>query len=103
MADALKNPPVFIEAFYDGLEVVPDKIPVPDVADINRIHKTHHAEYQIVPPNLHTTRDEIAPMQAPVILLSFDDQAKETIVKSLNQADKLLREKQARPAVQELL
>lgn len=103
MGDAAKNAPVFIEAFYDGLEAVRDKVPVPAVADINRILATHHAGYEIVPPYLYTMDGEIAPMQAPIIPLSFDDQAKEIIEKSLNQADSLLKDKQARPAVQELL
>ncbi len=105
MSNSSDNAPVFIEAFYDGLELVKKDfgIPGPDLPYINGILDKHDAGYRIEPPNLRTADGELAPMQAPVIPQTFDDQAKEIIQKSLHEANRLLNEKRERPAVQELL
>lgn len=105
MADASANAPLFIEAFYDGMEAVKKNfnLPVPDVAYINLLLAKHKSGFQIELPRLYAVNGDIAPMQAPSIPKSFDDEAKEIIQKSLYEANRLLTEKRERQAVQELL
>ena len=94
MSNAAANAPLFIEAFYDACETLGrahSDYAVPDVAIINRVLSNHNAGYQIQPPDLISLnlQEAIAVPEEP---LSLDQQAQETIQKSLKQSEQLLSE-----------
>jgi hypothetical protein len=105
MGDAGANAPLFIEAFYDACEALKRLHPdwaVPDGFVINRLPSNRNAGYQIRPPDLisENAHEAIDVSQEP---LSLDQQAQETIQKSLKQSEQLLSEGRYRQAVQEIL
>lgn len=105
MAEAAKNAPLFIEAFYDGCESLAKSDPelaIPDLARINRVLVEHNTGYQIDPPNLISVNaHEPIPVQERAV--SLDEQAQDLIQQSLRQSERLLAEGLGRQAVQESL
>jgi hypothetical protein len=105
MSDAASNAPLFIEAFCDACESLQQANPdyaVPDVAMINRILAKCDAGFQIHSRDLisYKTQEAIEVADEP---LSLDQQAQETIQRSLKQSEQLLSEGRDRQAVQEIL
>jgi len=105
MSDAESNAPLFIEAFYDACEALRHAHPdyaVPDVATINRVLLKYEVGYQIQPPDL-ISADASTVIDVPQEPPSLDQQAQETIQRSLKQSEQLLSEGRDRLAVQEIL
>ncbi len=105
MRNASDNAPLFIEAFYDGCDLLHTEHPeyaLPDVARINRILAEHNSGYEIRPPDLVTQREVVA-IAVPQRVQSLDEQAAEIIQRSLATSETLLAQGHARPAVQEIL
>ena len=101
MQVAAKNPPLFIEAFYDACQSLSTGHSVPSVDIINR--SLHDAGYIIDarsdPPTLlfQTDRDIVALPETPQILTeTFRDVYRD----SINTAESLLSQGQFSPAVQ---
>jgi hypothetical protein len=104
MDRAAVNAPLFIEAFWDAsqaLEARRSGPPIPLVV-VNRVLAEHETGFQIQPPDLVAVRN-LTPLPVDVRTPSLDDQARSLIQKSLDQAQKFLREGQGRQAVQESL
>jgi len=100
MAD---NAPLFIEAFYEACEALrAEGIGVPDVGRMNRILREHDVGYEIQPPALVAVGLH-QPIAVPERYQSLDEQAQDTVQKSLLQSEKLLAEGNPRQAVQEIL
>lgn len=105
MGRAVKNAPLFIEAFYDACEALREKHPalsVPSLGHVNDLLAKHGVEYQIRPPDLVATMGSV-PIQLPTNVLSLDEQAQQRIQEALSESDKLLSEGRDRAAVQEVL
>lgn len=104
MQEAAVNAPLFIEAFYDACESLrKNGTAVPNVRLMNRILVKHNAGYEIRPPDLVSTDEELKAIEVPDEAPSFDHQAREIIGASLQQSEQLLSEGRDRQAVQELL
>lgn len=104
MEEAAANAPLFIEAFYEACEVLRAKgIEVPSVRVINNTLSEHEAGFQVQPPNLVSLNPDVAPVEAPQVPSSLNEQAREIIQKSLHESERLLSEGRDRQAVQELL
>ncbi|HLP89154.1 MAG TPA: hypothetical protein VK184_11270 [Nostocaceae cyanobacterium] len=103
LEDAAKNPPLFLEAFYDACENLRNKYTVPDVEHINGICIEHKIAYQIHPPKLvkQCKGEEAIPVAEPPP--TFTESAKKLIYESLNRSEQLLNENRPREAVLELL
>lgn len=99
-----ENAPLFIEAFYEACEALRAEggIAVPDVGRMNRILREHDVGYEIQPPALIAVglHQSIA---VPERYQSLDEQAQDTVQKSLLQSEKMLAEGHPRQAVQEIL
>jgi hypothetical protein len=106
MSDAARNAPLFIAAFCEACEDLNSESPefvIPDTELINELLARHDVRFEIRPPNL-VERDPFA-IAIPVAPqpLSFDDQAQETIQRSLQQSERFLFEGRDRQAVQDVL
>ena len=103
MREAASNTPLFIEAFYDACESLRnDGLAVPDVKVINRILARHNTGYEIRPPNLISSGEDIGPVEVADEPASLDRQVRELIQNSLSQSEQLLSEGRSRQAVQEM-
>lgn len=103
LEEAAKNPPLFLEAFYDACENLRNKYAVPDVELINSICAEHKIAYQIHPPKLvkQCEGEEAIPVaEAPP---TFSHSATQLIRDSLNRSEQLLNENRPREAVLEVL
>lgn len=98
------NAPLFIEAFYEACEALRSdaSIAVPDVGRMNRILREYGVGYEIQPPALIAVGLH-QPIAMPERYPSLDEQAQDTVQKSLLQSEKLLAEGNPRQAVQEIL
>ncbi|KAF0119225.1 MAG: hypothetical protein FD149_173 [Rhodospirillaceae bacterium] len=103
MSQAAENAPLFIEAFYDGCEMLRNKRAVPEVGHINRILSEHGVGYEIRPPAELIAVGLHQPIPVPDLYQSLDEQAQETVQKSLQQSENFLAEGHPRQAVQEIL
>ncbi|HDZ75432.1 MAG TPA: hypothetical protein ENH55_22255 [Aurantimonas coralicida] len=99
-----ENAPLFIEAFYEACEALrgDGSIAVPDVGRMNRILREHGVGYEIRPPELVAVGLH-QPIAMPERYQSLDEQAQDTVQKSLQQSETLLAEGHPRQAVQEIL
>lgn len=103
LEEAAKNPPLFLEAFYDACENLRNKCAVPDVEHINNICTEHNIAYQIHPPKLVKqcgNEEAIHVAEAPP---TFTESAIQLIRNSLNRSEQLLKENRPREAVLEML
>jgi hypothetical protein len=99
------NAPMFIEAFYNACADLGERYPemgLPEVVRINRVLVENEAGYQIVPPNLISTRDHVV-IPVPERTPSLGEQAQEIIHASLQESERLMAEGRLRLAVQEIL
>jgi hypothetical protein len=106
MESASINPPLFLEAFYDGCERIRSRSGdwfAPDVAMINEVCCDHGIAYTLEPPNLilrDTAASIIEVQERPATIA---DVGLNTLNASLHRAEELLREGHGREAVQESL
>lgn len=109
--EAASNPPLFIEAFWDGSQVlrstdqrrVEDTFYIPDADLVNRICEKHKMGYRLDPPSLelkNETQGLIAPEEEHV---SLERKARKIVFESLGRAEELLLKDRRREAVQESL
>jgi hypothetical protein len=106
MSDAAENAPLFIEAFYDACKSLANSnadLVVPDFEMINQILSRHNAGFEIQPPELLSRNPAAAITVQEQQLLSLDEQAQDTIQKSLKHSEQFLSSGQYRQAVQEIL
>lgn len=102
---AAENGPKFVAAFCRGCGEVAGEWPqvsLPDIGVINTILAQHEVPYEIQPPNL-VQRDPLKPVAVQAPEKSLDEKAHDLIRRSLEQAEILLLEQRARPAIQEIL
>ncbi|BAY75895.1 hypothetical protein NIES25_23440 [Nostoc linckia NIES-25] len=102
LEEAAKNPPLFLEAFYDACENLRDRYAIPDIERINAICLEHKIAYQIYPPKLVKLcegEEAIPVSESPP---NFSESAKQLIRDSLGRSEQLLNENRPREAVQEL-
>lgn len=105
MQAASDNAPMFIAAFWDGCEEVATRYPaigLPDAGVINQILVQHGLPYELRPPELVSRRTDV-PIALPPPVRSLDEQARDLIERSLQEADRMLLEHRPRQAVQEIL
>lgn len=104
MNDAARNPPLFIEAFYDACEAlrVEGRYELPDIRLMNEILRESSVLFEIRPPRLVRV-DSGARVQAPEPPPTLAEEASAIIRQSLQRAEELLGENRPREAVQEML
>ncbi len=109
MSDASGNAPLFIEAFFDACQALPESSPKPSLARINRVLQESKSGWLIEPPLLirlgeaEAVESGSAPIPIQELPENLDAKAKELIHSSLSKAEKLLAEKSNRLAVQEIV
>jgi hypothetical protein len=106
MDEAAKNPPMFIEAFYDACEVLrQNDVAVPDVGRINDVLAEHDVAYRIEPPNLTPVdHGSDVVIEVPKRPPTLAEQAIELYQQSLQRSEELLATRgRDREAVQEIL
>jgi hypothetical protein len=107
MSEASENAPLFIEAFFEGCQALPQSFPRPSLARINRVLEESNSGWLIKPPLLIRLGDDFEPRSEPIPVQelpeNLDANAKELIHSSLSKAEKLLAEKSNRLAVQEIV
>lgn len=106
MEGAAANPPLFIEAFFDGCEALrrrPGGLSAPDAAMINAVCRRHEIRYEIQPPNLVLRDEGDAVIPVPERPPTLAENAREILQASLQRAEELLAEGRGREAVQETL
>lgn len=101
MTDAAENAPVFIEAFYDAWLSLGSKYPPLNVTVINSILAKHNSKYQIDGDELIYEGQPV--VASPAVPKSFQENARETIEKSLAKADDHWAKFEYKAAVQEIL
>jgi hypothetical protein len=101
---AAHNPPLFIQAFYEGCENLRDdqSLEIPDVRLMNQILCEHQVPYEIRPPRLVRLQasTRIAVPTAPPTLA---EGAAALVHESMQRAEELLSINRPREAVQEML
>lgn len=106
MDNAAGNAPSFIESFYDACEELrkqSDEWFVPDVPFLNAILAKHNVGYEIRPPDLVHRELGGPPIAVAEVPLSFSEQARKILERSLKRSDELLLAGHPREAVQEVL
>lgn len=106
MQHAADNAPLFIEAFVNacaGLQQRDETWYVPEASFINALLVKHQIGYEIRPPDLLLREWGSAAIPVAVEAPSVTETAKETIERSLDRSEELLREGRPREAVQEVL
>jgi hypothetical protein len=111
MDDAVDNPPLFLEAFWDGCQTLKsidesrgaDTFYIPDDELINEICRENNLGYRIAPPSLVLRNEAASIIEASKEPDSLDHNAKEVVTESLGRAEELLSEGRGREAVQETL
>jgi hypothetical protein len=104
MSQAADNPPLFIEAFYEGCAALAAKdVAVPSVGVMNKVLAKHGLGYRIEPPQLIATDVDAGDVQVDHAQASLDIQALEVLQQSISTSDEFLAQGKGRAAVQELL
>jgi hypothetical protein len=102
MSAASENAPLFIEAFYDACESLPEMYPNPGVARINKVLAQTQSGWTIQLPNL-IRLGEAEPVQVEELPQQLDITEKDVIQTSLSKSQRLLAENSNRLAVQEII
>ena len=103
MTEAGVNAPLFIEAFYDGVQALPVDCARPNVGRINRILQDANSGWEIQLPNLVRTDSLAAPVPVEEEPLSLDSQARTLIQNALSRSERFLADGENRQAVSEIL
>jgi hypothetical protein len=104
MEYAARNPPLFIQAFYEGCESLRDdeSLEVPDVRIMNEVLRTHQVPYEIRPPRLVRLQGT-ARVPVPTAPPTLAEGAAALVHQSMQRAEELLSASRPREAVQEML
>ena len=102
MSVAKQNAALFIEAFYEACESLPDGYPKPGVARINRVLAQTDSGWTIQPPHLIRLNNS-EPVQVEGVADHLDTRARDVIQSSLSNSQRLLAEGSNRLAVQEII
>ncbi|MBD2244152.1 hypothetical protein [Nostoc sp. FACHB-888] len=102
LEDAAKNPPLFLEAFYEACENLRDKYAIPDIERINSICLEYKIAYQIYPPKLVKLCEGEEAIPVSESSPTLTESARQLISESLSRSEQLLIENRPREAVQEL-
>jgi hypothetical protein len=105
MKSSAENPPLFLEALYDGFVTVHKSkgCDIPDVALINKICNDNNVGFEISPPNIIEVvsgTESITVLTPPT---SFQERSIEILQESVERSEQLLNENRPREAVQEIL
>jgi hypothetical protein len=106
MNEASKNPPLFIEAFYNASRSIHEESEgsfYPEIKEINRILQDNKIGYLIDLPNLLLIEKESVQVKVEEPAQSLKSKGIEILQKSLSRSDELLNEGHGREAVQECL
>ena len=106
MQGATANPPLFIEAFYDGWKASRNQgLDVPDTDVMNGVLSKHGVPFRIEPPDLKPVGAENATVVIPVPESppTLAEQAVVVLQRSLERSEKLWERGSDREAVQEIL
>ena len=106
MHGATANPPLFIEAFYDGWEASRNQgLEVPDTDVLNGVLAKHGVPFRIEPPDLKAVGAENATVIIPVPESppTLAEQAVVVLQRSLERSEELWELGRDREAVQEIL
>lgn len=106
LAGAARNPPLFIEAFYDGWTELMTENPVqipPIVPTVNRILGAHGIGYRLAPPDLETLGEPAPLIDVVIPAITMEERARERIRASLDTAADHLDRGDDRAAVMESL
>ena len=106
MHDATANPPLFIEAFYDGWEASRNQdLEVPDADVLNGVLVKHGVPFRIAPPDLEAVGAENATVIIPVPENppTLAERAVVVLQRSLERSEHLWQLGRDREAVQEIL
>lgn len=102
---AAENAPLCLEAFYDSLLGIPNRFPdlaMPDLDHVNMILARTDSGFQIVPPNLVSTR-AYPSVQVVAVPATLEKQARDLIEKSLTQSQTFLDNGQYKQSVLEIM
>jgi hypothetical protein len=106
MQDVSRNPPLFLEAFYDSWTELqrqnPQQIP-PIVETVNRLLAAHRIGYRLNPPALDILGEAPALVEVVIPAATMGERAREVIRASLNTAAEHLERGNDRAAVMESL
>lgn len=106
MQDTTANPPLFIEAFYDGWEASRDRgLDVPDTDVMNGVLAKHGVPFRIEPPDLRPVGADNTTVVIPVPQSppTLAEQAVVVLQRSLERSEELWARGRDREAVQEIL
>ena len=106
MQDAAENPPLFIEAFYDGWEASHDRgLDVPDTDVMNDVLAKHRVPFRIEPPDLKPVgaNNDAVVISVPESPPTLAEKAVLLLERSLERSETLLAQGHDREAVQEIL
>jgi len=101
MSSAAENAPLFIEAFYEAWSSLGKSYPPININVINGILAKHNSRYQINGNDLVYDGPQV--VASPAVPKSFQENARETIEKSLEKADEHWMNLEYKAAVQEIL
>lgn len=102
---AADNGPMFLEALYDSFSGVQSRNPdlaLPDLDHVNMILARTDAGFQIVPPNLVSTR-AYPSVQVVAVPLTLEKEARSLIENSLSQSQAFLDNGQYKQSVTEII
>jgi hypothetical protein len=102
MSAASENAALFIEAFYDACESLPELYPNPGVARINKVLTQTESGWSIQLPRL-IRLGEAEAVQVEELPQHLDTAAQDVIQASLSKPQRLLAENSNRLAVQEII
>jgi hypothetical protein len=103
MSDAKANAPLFIEAFYDACESLPEPSPKPGVQRTNKVLTQTNSGWIIQPPFLIRLYELAEAVPVEELSEHLGTQAKNIIFPSLNKSHRSLTENSDRLAVQEII
>ena len=106
MHDATANPPLFIEAFYDGWEASRNQgLDVPDADVLNGVLAKHEVRFRIEPPDLKAVGAENSTVVIPVPESppTLAERAVAVLQRSAERSEELWELGRDREAVQEIL
>jgi hypothetical protein len=104
--EAARNPPQFLEAFYDGWMTLHQQRPqqIPPILDsINRLLATHHIGYRVNPPALEILGEVPPLVEVAIPPATLGERARDVIRASLHSAADHLESGEDRASVMESL
>ena len=105
MEAAAKNPPLFLEAFYSGLELSQGyyRLAIPDDELVNDVLRRHNIPLLITNGEIRLTNSTPTPVPVPPPPPTVREEAAQILQESIHRSDERLVANHGREAVQELL